>query len=299
MSEFSAAADLEVTVTQDSLRSARRQIERDLGDVEVGVSGSAAPDGGGRTGVGRGQRAGILDASRQTLGATESLVDLAEVRNELLEDIADAGGVGGGDGGGGAGAGQTVLQVAGAQSVLGGIGGAAGGAAAGARALGPMAALAGLPLAGGMVGQAGADLIDKAFPDARGETGIAGTQFSEEGLFGETEPILQVPDDFPPELQVPDIPESIGLNVPQGLRDALNLDVNLNLDSKVQFTGMERDFIEQHGRGPRFEQEAAEEQRRVESLMRSELQRFEQRLKRELGGGSGSRTHGPTTSTGL
>lgn len=284
MAEFSAAADLTVQVDQRSLSNARRQIENDLGDVSVGV----APTGGGGGAVGsRGPEPATVDLSRRQLGEQETLVELAQARNELLEDLR-------GQGGGG-GAGSTLLQVQGARSLLGG---AAGGAAAGAAGVGTAGLFGGILATGGLAGLGGRNVLQGLFPDAFGETGIAGTQFTEEGLAGDVQPVLQVPEGFPPELQIPADFPSINVDMPQGLADALGIDVNVDIGGEVQFSGLTEEFIEQPGRGPRFEQEAAEERRRIENKVRTQLDQFEQRLIREIGGDTTTRTGSGGGSSG-
>lgn len=138
MVEFTAVAQLEARVTQDSLRSARRTIERELGDVEVGV-GTNRPTGRGAVGA-RGPEPASLDVSRRQLGQQETLVDLAGERNDLLEEIAERSLGGGGGGRFGSAAGGAAGAAAGAG--LAGL--AAGGAVATAGALSIGALLVGL-----------------------------------------------------------------------------------------------------------------------------------------------------------
>lgn len=222
MAEFSASADLEVTVDQQSIRSARRQIESGLGDVEVGL----APTGGGGAVGSRGPEPATVDLSRRQLGQQETLVELAIQRNDLLEDLRGQGGAGGAGG-----AGSTLLQVQGARSLLGGgIGAAAGTAAAG---LGTAGAFGGILAGGALAGLAGRNFLQGQFgQESFGQTPIAGTSFTVEGTSGQVDPVLQIPEGFPPELQVPegfppqlDIPEGFPpeLQVPAGFPPELQL----------------------------------------------------------------------------
>lgn len=136
MAEFTAAANLDIVVTPDSLRSARRTIERELGDVEVGV-GSNRPTGS-RGAVGaRGPEPAGVDLSRRQLGQQETLVELAGERNELLEELLE-----GADGGGGGALRTAGVAGLGARAL--GIGGGVAGAVAS-----PFAALALLTLGTG------------------------------------------------------------------------------------------------------------------------------------------------------
>lgn len=99
MVEFGASAELSISVPRSEVQSVRSQLERDLSDIEIGVS-SAAPTGGGGAVGARGPEPAGIDISRRQLGQQEDLVDLAEQRNELLEELSEGGGVGGGGGGG-------------------------------------------------------------------------------------------------------------------------------------------------------------------------------------------------------
>lgn len=315
MAEFKASADLEVSVDQRSLQSARQQIESDLGDVEVGV----APSGGGGSGTTRGQLAGILDANRRqvdilerlaptgdddsqfgtgtaamieiqrrTLSAQQASADFDERRNVILEELLDTVRGQGGGGGGGGGAGSTLLQVQGARSVLGGAGG---GLAAGALGggLGTAGAFGGVLAAGGLAGLGGRNVLQGLVPGAFGETGIAGTQFSQEGLAGETQPVLQIPSQLP----------SINVDAPSWLQSVTQgIDININTDSTVRMVDESLQRSEQQRFAQAQDRLDREQQREVESIARSEVQRFEQRLERKLGqdstrtggGGSGART---------
>lgn len=237
--EFSAAAELSVTLAQGEASSVRRELERELANIEVGT-GSAAPTGGGGAVGGRGpERAGI-DLARRQLGEQETIVDLLQEQNELLED-----GVGGG-GGGGARAGLAGGLAA----------GGAGGLAATAAGVGAAA----FPLA------ASAALLSQNDPQA-----------AREGR--------QVPGG---RVDLPEIPD-IGFDVPpvfQRLAEGLGMNINLNSNVNI-------DAPAAGGEGRRqFAEADFADSREVESLVRSELNRFEQRLKRELGGGTTARTGG-------
>lgn len=157
MVEFGASALLDIEIDQGSLRSARRTIEDDLGGVNVR---SPRPSGGGG-GVGgaigsSGPEPATIDLSRRQLGEQELLVELAEERNDLLEDgFGEAGG--GGRGGG-------ILAGFGARSLIGGAGIGAGG---------PFAALA--VLTGlGLLGASQADGTDDQRGTGRGGQDLPG-----------------------------------------------------------------------------------------------------------------------------
>lgn len=272
MAEFSAAASLEITVPQSELRSARSQIERELGDIEVGVSGrSAAPSGGRAVGAGGSEPADI-DLSRRQLGQQESLVGLAEERNEFLQQLTegDVGGGGGGPGGLG-----TLLQVQGARSVLGNIGTAAAGV--GAAAGGTPAFFPGLFGRGGTGppgelgpgrGQSGQFLTDllagsgiaRRTPDKPGaldlnlpegfppKLQLPEAEFPPRLELPETEfpprlqlpqqefpPQLQLPQgDFPPQIQLPpELQDGIGVDIPPELQQLLQGGIDLNIGGSI------------------------------------------------------------------
>ena len=95
MSEFEAGATLDVRVDPSSLRSAREEIERELGDVTVDVN--AVAEGGGRGGDIRGREAAMerqlltdQNDSLQTIDDhwSENL-ELNRERNELLRMLVD------------------------------------------------------------------------------------------------------------------------------------------------------------------------------------------------------------------
>jgi hypothetical protein len=99
MADFSTAASLDVFVSKNSLRSARSDIEDELGDITADVSvdmpdpGRGAPTPGGRSGgVGLsrdtqrtlGRQTSQLDTLAQHAGVSQ---DLDIYWNELLEDM--------------------------------------------------------------------------------------------------------------------------------------------------------------------------------------------------------------------
>lgn len=119
LTEFSAAAELSLSVPSSETRRVRNHIERELGDVRFD-GGTAAP-----TGAATGRQS-LGSASAGFSRQQENLVDLAQTRNELLEDIADDAGGGGGLGfGAGAAAGLGVPGAASAATGLGAAGVAA------------------------------------------------------------------------------------------------------------------------------------------------------------------------------
>lgn len=254
MAEFSAVANLEIVPT--GIDAARRQIERELGDVEVGVS-SQRPTGA----VGsRGPEPAGVDLSRRQLGQQEALVDLAGERNELLEELLE----GGGGGGGG-------LGAAGGGFAAGRLGGAAAGFAGGAALTGGVGlAFLGTLLAGGAAGQAGAGALDEAFPNARGSDIIAGTSVAREP----GEPILG---GF-----IEQLSGLVGEGVQGGqqtIRNVFNFNNQVAVDPSLARSEQQR-----------FNQ--AQVRNQVEPIINTELQRFEQRLEQRLGGGTESRTAG-------
>ena len=114
MTEFETGAEVDVRVSQSSLRSAREQIEGELGDVTVGVNQprTLRSDGG----VGGVASAGATAEQVSTLNSIDETV--AEIRDLVERDALS------GDGGGG---GSTIVDAAGTGlglRVLGGIGGA-------------------------------------------------------------------------------------------------------------------------------------------------------------------------------
>jgi hypothetical protein len=115
MSEFTTAATLEVEIDDNSLRSARNRIERDLNDVRA--NGGAGSRGGGRGRrspmSGGGGMASLRDTARDQLDTQQVLVELAEERNELLEDL--------GRGNSGDGGGRLPRGFGGGGGGLGGI----------------------------------------------------------------------------------------------------------------------------------------------------------------------------------
>lgn len=173
MADFSTSAELELEVSNRSLRDARSTVEQELGEIEVGVSAS----GDGRT---RGQLAGILDANRQQY-------ELAVKRNELLEEMQEDIEAGGGGGGGG--------LFAGGAAIRGGM--ALGGLLSGTTALAGAGALS---LFGGMslLFQGGSDEVGPTTGAERSETAREGVP-------------LEYPDDWPPEINVEEFTKTIGV----------------------------------------------------------------------------------------
>lgn len=278
MSEFSAVANLEATVTQDSLRSARRTIERELGDVEVGVTANR-PTGrtGGAVGA-RGPEPASLDVSRRQLGQQETLVDLAADRNDLLEEIAERSLGGGGGGGFRAAAGGAAAATAGG-GVLGGLLGAAGGMA-GLAAGGSLGffALNALLFGGGELNQNrptgisgpgdNPELPDRPPSDTTDET-RSGPRIpgAPEGIMGDPSgdgninPDLSGPGDNPP---LPD--------------QNINFDIRPNFDISA-------DANEQ-----RF--------RQVEQFVNDRIRQLRREIETQIGSGSGPRTTSRSGSAG-
>ena len=128
MADFSTGAELELTVSQRSLRSVRDTIESELGDLEVGVD--AIVSGGGGAGS-----SGMTSPRRRAAWEQQRTEDLRDILN-VLEDIEERGGMGGGGGDGGV----TIIPTGLAGSVGGAAGGLLGGTAglAGAAAAGPL-----------------------------------------------------------------------------------------------------------------------------------------------------------------
>lgn len=179
MAEFGAAATLSLEVPDSELRAARREIESELGDLEVSIDATAS---GGTTGRPTGDNAEI---DRHLTTANDVLDDLDELaieRNNLLRELIDeteqgnrARGRGRGGAFGAAGGGLLALL----------------GIAGGAGALG----LAGLVEA--LEGFEFPDLPDLEFPDGIPLTGVPD----------------EIPVDAPTEIPV-DAPKSIPLTTP-------------------------------------------------------------------------------------
>lgn len=152
MTEFTSTSVLEVTVSDSSLRSARDQIQSELGGVSVDIQAS----GGG---VSRGRRGGgSLISDGAGVGMLDVMMDQLEVLegiDDTLEKIGQGGGFGGGSGGGSNGGGGGIIDTittglaARALPSLGVGGTLAGLASSGtAAAAGTVTAGAGLGLAG-------------------------------------------------------------------------------------------------------------------------------------------------------
>lgn len=169
MADFSTSVDLELEVSSRSLRSARSTIEQELGDIEIGVTA------GGGAGAGRqqGQLAGILDANRRQF-------ELAEQRNDLLDEIKDSL-----DGGGGVGGSNGLFggvlggRISGSGVTSGAVGGLASrlslGGAAGAFASGGLTSILGATA----VGVGGGALAGQALKDLGVALGLRGEEMSE------------------------------------------------------------------------------------------------------------------------
>lgn len=119
MSEFETSAQLDISVSQRSLRSARAEIEDALGDVTIDVD-----TGGGVSGqLNRARTDGGMAMSGGTTGGRRSVPNLLSAQLEILEeqlehldDLAGDGGVFQAVGGGG--------EDGGGLTVIGGVGGA-------------------------------------------------------------------------------------------------------------------------------------------------------------------------------
>lgn len=143
MAEFNTSAELAVEVDQTSLRQARDEIESELGDVNVSVSGGRArTDGGG----GRRQLSMLRSVDEQT-GELEAQTDLLE---DILDELGDGGAGGGGGGGGLLGGSGALSGAAGGAAagsgggLLGGLLGSSAAATAGAGGLGALLGLGGV-----------------------------------------------------------------------------------------------------------------------------------------------------------
>lgn len=291
MAEFSAAAELDITVPQSELRSARSQIERELGDVEVGVSGrTAAPDGGVE-----GSEAAMIEIQRRTLVAQRDSADFDEERNEILREMLNEireSSISGRRGGGSIT--SQVLQFQGARSILGKLGGGAG--LGGLAGLGGAAGLAGRfgrfggPLA---VGGLGAMLSRQFFPveGLREASGFSPDKpvldqisITPEDLIGQSySPIAADLIDRPARITPEDIMQAppagaAGRREVSEAQFSTSVDVTNNVQVSASLQQSERQ---------RFEQAASKQE--VESLVQSEIQRFEQRLRDQFqrGGGTG------------
>lgn len=152
MTDFTATSVLEITgIKDDSLRSARDQIEDELGGISVDVQTAA---GGRSRGRGRGGglgAAGDVGAVEQMMDQTEILEDIHDELEKLGQSGVGGGGAGGALGGGGAGGGATG-------GLLGGLLGG------------------GAVLAGGIAGGVGAGIAGSRFALGQGLLGSEGKQ---------------------------------------------------------------------------------------------------------------------------
>jgi len=107
MSDFGTLAELDLVVSDESLRNVQKQIESELGAVEIGVTdgGAMSAQAGGSGGAGASRR------GRQSFQMERTRTDLLEEAVIYLEEIEDK--VGGGDGGGAGGVFTELLGVAG------------------------------------------------------------------------------------------------------------------------------------------------------------------------------------------
>lgn len=175
MTEFGAAAMLELEVPDSELRSARQAIEDGVGDVAVDVT---LPPSQQRPMADGGASMGGMDRNALQTLAEERNEHLAELV-DLLEDSGTLPTSGGGSGGGGLGAGIGA-----------GIG-AGGALTGGLTALGA----GGIMGAGGVAGSAGRNVLQDLVPDsfATQDEQISGTSYAwseEDGFGGSAEPVL-------------------------------------------------------------------------------------------------------------
>jgi len=100
MSEFSTSAELEVRVSDSSLRAAKQQIEDELGATNVNATASNQLRSDGGVSSGRGGITELLTEQQQTNAHFEDNLGLNETRNDLLRELVEntEGGSGGGDG---------------------------------------------------------------------------------------------------------------------------------------------------------------------------------------------------------
>jgi len=102
MSDFGTLAELDLVVSDESLRNVQKQIESELGAVEIGGvtdGGAMSAQAGGSGGAGASRR------GRQSFQMERTRTDLLEEAVIYLEEIEDK--VGGGDGGGAGGSSRS------------------------------------------------------------------------------------------------------------------------------------------------------------------------------------------------
>lgn len=214
--DFTSAAELEVTVSDSSLREARRTIEQELGDVEVDVAATAS--GGGRqprdpqTGQFREIR-GVEQRLVEILNFTEEQTILLDEINESLDD-SSLGTLRGGAGGGGSFGGSFAGGAAGgrAGSLISRLLGGGAGAAVGAAGAGAGLSIGALGSAGFFLNRAAqeGELSSNVPPGQRAQS-KAQRQATEGGFSAATDPGTL--------LQALGIPEDIQSQVTQEIDD--------------------------------------------------------------------------------
>lgn len=261
LTEFSASANLEVHLDQSSLRRVNRELSAGIDDPTVSAP-RTRPDGGRPGGgISRGQRADLLGASRQQLSTVEELVELAEERNEILENRPTGGGGG----------------------FAAGVGG---GTVATGTALGVAAGAAGVATGVQLLVQS---LVSEHVP--KGADAISGRQagFTKGGFDAGVAGFKNV-------LDPTGTGEALLSNVLSGfsgqgqgtalenLMGMMDLGTTFDIDTNVEVG-------DQSGRSGRSDFDPPSKQE-VESFVESELKRFQNRLERQLGGGTSPRTGG-------
>lgn len=217
MSEFDSEANLSITVANSELRSVREQIESELQDIELGVTASVS--GGGQ--MQRQPRDPTTGQFMAIEGVEQRVIEQTEQQVELLDDIKDAleGGnimapAAAGDGGGRGG----ILSAIG----LGRVAGFGAGAAGLGGTAGTIGAAVGIPAAASLgTGALFQELFGAEVTEDSGPT--AATRDVElTNLPDPWPPELQVPEGFPPQIQTPEgfPPE---LQVPKGIPPELQV----------------------------------------------------------------------------
>lgn len=243
MSEFSSIANVDAVVTDDSLRQARRDIEQGIGDVEVGVRAG----GGGRQP--RDPRSGQFMSMRgveqrvvDLASINEDLHDLAEERNELLDELVD-GGLGAGGGGGG-------LGITGGLAA-GGIGGSTVGGL-GATVLGGLAipALAALGTGQFVKDAFGGEVTEDSGPSPATRrfvlTDVPDIDFTASGTFNRDRPPQGLPGGGPNQFLGFDKDNQFGVSqaeINRTVENTVNFQVStdVNVEAGVDSEGLERE----------------------------------------------------------